>query len=117
MAETAAAPQTLEEKKAAARARAKAARKAQEAGEAFVTISPAAADYIRESALERERPEGVRLRILQGLAWTGAVVDPDANHQRAKRLHAGMSKVSIWAIPAEEEKMIARDASRLMGVA
>jgi iron-sulfur cluster assembly protein len=66
MAETAAVPQTLEEKKAAARARAKAARKAQEAGEAFVTISPAAADYIRESALERGRPEGVRLRILAG---------------------------------------------------
>jgi iron-sulfur cluster assembly protein len=67
MAETAAAvPQTLEEKKAAARARAKAARKAQETGEAFVTISPAAADYIRESAAERGRPEGVRLRILAG---------------------------------------------------
>ena len=36
-------PLTLEEKKAAARARAKAARQAQEGGEAFVAISPAAA--------------------------------------------------------------------------
>ena len=61
-----AAPQTLEEKKAAARARAKAARKAQESGEAFVSISPSAADYIRESARERGRPDGVRLRILAG---------------------------------------------------
>lgn len=60
------APQTLEEKKAAARARAKAARQAQDAGEAFVTISPAAAEYIRRSANERGRPEGVRLRILAG---------------------------------------------------
>jgi iron-sulfur cluster assembly protein len=63
MAEVAAAPDrplTLEEKKAAARARAKAG------GEAFVTISPAAADYIRASAREQGRPEGVRLRILAG---------------------------------------------------
>ena len=59
-------PLTLEEKKAAARARARAARQAQEAGQAFVTISPAAAEYIRQAAAERGRPEGVRLRILAG---------------------------------------------------
>jgi len=59
-------PLTLEEKKAAARARARAARQAEEGGQAFVTISPAAADYIRASAAERGRPEGVRLRILAG---------------------------------------------------
>jgi iron-sulfur cluster assembly protein len=70
MAETAAAPPavplTLEEKKAAARARARAARQAEAGGEAFVTISPAAADYIRASARAAGRPEGVRLRILAG---------------------------------------------------
>jgi iron-sulfur cluster assembly protein len=59
-------PLTLEEKKAAARARARAARQAQEGGEAFVTISPAAADYIRVCAAEQGRPEGVRLKILAG---------------------------------------------------
>jgi iron-sulfur cluster assembly accessory protein len=69
MAEAATAPDrplTLEEKKAAARARASAARQAEEGGQAFVTVSPAAADYIRASASERGRPEGVRLRILAG---------------------------------------------------
>jgi iron-sulfur cluster assembly protein len=59
-------PLTLEEKKAAARARARAARQAEQAGEAFVAISPAAADYIRQAAQEQGRPEGVRLRILAG---------------------------------------------------
>jgi len=59
-------PLTLEEKKAAARARARAARQAEQAGEAFVTISPAAADYIRQAAKEQGRPDGVRLRILAG---------------------------------------------------
>lgn len=59
-------PLTLEEKKAAARARARAARQAEAGGEAFVTISPPAAAYIRASAAEQGRPEGVRLRILAG---------------------------------------------------
>src|SRR5680860_522995 len=59
-------PLTLEEKKAAARARAKAARQAEQGGQAFVTISPAAADYIRAAATEQGRPEGVRLRSLAG---------------------------------------------------
>jgi iron-sulfur cluster assembly accessory protein len=57
---------TLEEKKAAARARAKAAREAEQAGEANVTISDAAAAYIRETAAEQRAQEGVRLRILAG---------------------------------------------------
>ena len=64
-----------------------------------------------------ENALGVRLRILQGLAWTGAVADPDANHKGRARLHAGMSKIAIWAVPAEEERMIARDALRLMEAA
>ncbi len=66
MAEVADRALTLEEKKAAARARAKAARQAQDGGQAIVTISPAAADYIRAAAAEQGRAEGVRLRILAG---------------------------------------------------
>lgn len=70
MAEAAAAPAalTLEEKKAAARARAKAAREAQQAGaaQALVGMSDAAAGYIRKAAAENDREAGVRLRILAG---------------------------------------------------
>jgi len=57
---------TLEEKKAAARARAQAAREAEQAGVANVTITAAAAAYIRETAAEQGAQEGVRLRILAG---------------------------------------------------
>lgn len=59
-------PLTLEEKKAAARARARAAREAEAGGQAFVTISEAAAAYIRRCAAEQDMAEGVRLRILAG---------------------------------------------------
>jgi iron-sulfur cluster assembly protein len=61
-------PLTLEEKKAAARARARAAREAQQAGgsAAVLSVTPAAAGYIRESAARLGKEEGVRLRILAG---------------------------------------------------
>ena len=61
-----------------------------------------------------EHAMGVRMRILQGLGWAGVVADPDANHRREARLHGQTSKVAVWVVPAEEEKMIARDALALM---
>jgi iron-sulfur cluster assembly accessory protein len=61
-------PLTLEEKKAAARARARAAREAQRAGgtDALVALSDSAAAYVRQSAARLGRDEGIRLRILAG---------------------------------------------------
>ena len=64
-----------------------------------------------------ENAKGVRARILRGLEWTGAVMDPDANHRSKPRQHADSSKVAIWVVPAEEERMIAHDALRLMEAA
>jgi len=61
-----------------------------------------------------ENALGVRARILRGLEWAGVRMDPDANHRAQTRLHAKSSKISVWVVPAEEEKMIARDALRLM---
>jgi iron-sulfur cluster assembly protein len=69
MAEPAVAPaMTLEQKKEAARARARAAREAQQTGvgDALVSVSETAANYIRESATRQGTAQGVRLRILAG---------------------------------------------------
>jgi acetate kinase len=62
-----------------------------------------------------ENAVGVRARIVQGLEWLGARLDPDANHQRKARLHAESSRVQIWRVPAHEEEWIAKDALTLMG--
>jgi len=64
----AAPPLSLEQKKAAARARAQAAREAQRAGAvpALVGVSDAAAAYVRKAADELDKDHGVRLRILAG---------------------------------------------------
>lgn len=61
-----------------------------------------------------ENAVAVRAGILRGLEWTGARMDPDANHRSATRLHSKTSKVAVWVIPAHEERMIASDALRLM---
>ncbi|WP_240652474.1 acetate/propionate family kinase [Alexandriicola marinus] len=61
-----------------------------------------------------ENAVGVRARILRGLEWLGVQMDPMANHRGGPRLHTAASKVAIWIVPAEEERMIARDALSLM---
>ncbi len=57
---------TLEEKKAAARERARAAKEARAAGVAQIAVTDAAANYIREAATAQGKAAGVRLRILAG---------------------------------------------------
>ena len=64
-----------------------------------------------------ENATAVRARICQGLEWLGARMNPDFNHRAGPRLHAESSKVGLWVIPAEEERMIARDAQSLMEAA
>lgn len=61
-----------------------------------------------------ENAVDVRQRISHNLEWLGIVLDPDANRNHGPRLHAQSSTVSAWVIPANEERMIASDALRLM---
>jgi len=60
-----------------------------------------------------ENASGVRAAILTGLDWLGMEIDPDVNRQNGPRLHAMGSKIAAWVVPAEEERMIARDAAAL----
>ncbi|MBI2683910.1 MAG: iron-sulfur cluster assembly accessory protein [Actinobacteria bacterium] len=82
-------PPTLEEKKAAARERAQAARAAQEAGTAQVGLTDMAAAYVRRSADAEGKPHAMRLRVLaggcSGLEYDLHLVEPDdtlAAHER-----------------------------------
>ena len=61
-----------------------------------------------------ENALGVRARILRAFGWLGVAMDPDANHRGSTRLHATTSKIAIWVVPAQEERMIASDALTLM---
>ncbi len=82
-------PMTLEEKKAAARERARAAKAAREAGSAQIELTDSAAAYIREVAEKQGKADGVRVRILaggcSGLEYRIDLLDPDEPPKEGER--------------------------------
>lgn len=61
-----------------------------------------------------ENDASVRASILDGLAWAGVAYDRSANLQGTARLHDTGSNVAIWTVPAQEERQIASEATRLI---
>ena len=61
-----------------------------------------------------ENAAPIRARIMQGLAWLGLTPDSTTNEANQPRLHAHDSELAAWIIPAQEERMIAADALRLL---
>lgn len=61
-----------------------------------------------------ENAAPIRARIMQGLAWLGLSPDSTANETNQSRLHAQDSNLAAWIIPAQEERMIAANALRLL---
>lgn len=62
----------------------------------------------------------VRTRILDGMEWCGIWLDPSCNSAcvgAPARVSADDSRVAVYAIPTDEEGMIARDAARLLTAA
>lgn len=62
-----------------------------------------------------ENAAPIRDRLVTGLGWLGARLDPAANAAGAARLHAGDSALGLWIVPAAEEARIAADALALLG--
>jgi acetate kinase len=55
-----------------------------------------------------ERSPDIRERVCRGSAWLGIEIDEDANRAGEARISAVGSRVAVWAIPTDEELMIAR---------
>jgi acetate kinase len=62
-----------------------------------------------------ENAAAIRGRVLEDAAWLGATLDAVANDAGGPRISPAGSRVSAWAIPANEELMIARHTARLLG--
>ncbi len=60
-----------------------------------------------------EHAAPVRSRIVDGLAWLGVCLDEHANAAGNVRLHGADSDVGVFAIPADEERVIARQTRHL----
>jgi acetate kinase len=56
----------------------------------------------------------VRQRVCAGLEWLNVEVDEDANRQNARRISPAGRSPSVWAIPTDEEGVIASHAVSVM---
>ena len=56
----------------------------------------------------------IRQRICEGSAWAGVKLDQEANSTHSSRISADESKVSVWAIPTDEEQIIVRQTASLI---
>jgi acetate kinase len=56
----------------------------------------------------------VRERVCEGLDWIGITLDPEANAADARVISAAGSRAAVLVIPTDEERVIARAASRLL---
>lgn len=61
-----------------------------------------------------ENATEIRARIVEGLGWAGAEIAPAANAAGQTRLHPEGAACGVWIIKAEEERMLAADALRVL---
>ncbi len=64
-----------------------------------------------------ENSADIRRRIVESSAWLGLELNEDANARHGPRLTRAGSRVSAWAIPTNEELIIARHTKTLLGLA
>ena len=64
-----------------------------------------------------ENSRSLRARVCRDAAWLGVELDAAANEANGPRISSAGSRVSAWAIPTNEELMIARHTRRLLGAA
>lgn len=57
----------------------------------------------------------IRARVCRDAAWLGIEIDSTANEKGGPRLSTARSRVSAWAIPTNEELMIAQHTRRVLG--
>jgi acetate kinase len=83
---------------------------------AYLAAMNGADAIIFAGGIGENSPE-IRSRICSGLEWLGLLVDPDKNaaaRGREGRFDADGSRAELWAIPTDEELLIARDTWRVV---
>jgi acetate kinase len=62
-----------------------------------------------------EHSPEIRARVCAGLDWLSVKLDLEANHHDAINIGDKQSRVAVWAIPTDEEMMIARHTRDTVG--
>jgi acetate kinase len=63
-----------------------------------------------------EHAVSIRDRVCRDAAWLGVEVDASANVAGGPRISVASARVSVWVIPTDEERMIARHTRALLGL-
>ena len=61
-----------------------------------------------------EHSSPIRERICRQLEWLGVDLEPGANGANAEQVQCDGSRVGVWVLPTDEERMIARHSLRLL---
>ncbi len=61
-----------------------------------------------------ERSAEIRARVSSGLAWLGLDLDKSANSRHGPEITRPGSRIQAWAIPTDEERMIALHTRKLL---
>ena len=62
-----------------------------------------------------ENDAATRTEVIEGCRWMGAILDPALNAIGDGCISATASPVSVWVIPTDEERLIARQTMRVLG--
>jgi acetate kinase len=61
-----------------------------------------------------ENDARTRADVVAGCYWMGAILDPVRNARGAGLVSAETSRVAVWVIPTDEERLIARQTLRVV---
>jgi acetate kinase len=61
-----------------------------------------------------ERSPAIRARVCERAAWLGVALDESANDAGGPRISSAASRVAVYAIPTDEEQMIARHTAAML---
>lgn len=61
-----------------------------------------------------QRDARTRREVVAGCAWLGAAIDEQANSRAAERIDSAASKIPIWVLSTDEERVIARHTAAIL---
>ena len=63
-----------------------------------------------------QRDPKTRSEVVAGCEWLGAVLDEDANEDHEQRIDSALSRMPVWVLPTDEERVICRHTAALLGL-
>jgi acetate kinase len=63
-----------------------------------------------------EHDAATRAEVCEGCRWLGVELDPSRNAGGEGRISADASKLAVWVVPTDEERMIARHTEAVLGL-